>query len=129
MNSARSFGPDLAIANLSAWWAYLIGPVAGAVIAVGFARRAAWAGHRAGSLCVRGDANQRRATARDRGFDRNVINAGTDWIITWYPARHHGIALVGAPASEVVPDTWFDQLTCGQLFYRPLRESAAAHQR
>jgi aquaporin Z len=38
MNPARSFGPDLAIANLSTWWVYLIGPVAGAVIAVGVAR-------------------------------------------------------------------------------------------
>src|SRR6266849_3727472 len=50
----------------------------------------------------------------------HVINEGTDWIITWYPARHHGIALVGPPAREVVPDTSFDQLTCGQLFYRSL---------
>jgi glycerol uptake facilitator-like aquaporin len=37
MNPARSFGPDLAIGDLSTWWAYLIGPVAGAVIAVGAA--------------------------------------------------------------------------------------------
>ncbi len=37
MNPARSFGPDLAIGNLSTWWVYLIGPVAGAVIAVGVA--------------------------------------------------------------------------------------------
>jgi predicted nucleotidyltransferase len=39
----------------------------------------------------------------------HVITAGTDWIITWYPARHHGIALVGPPASEVVPDTSFEE--------------------
>jgi aquaporin Z len=38
MNPARSFGPDVAIGNLSTWWVYLIGPVAGAVIAVGVAR-------------------------------------------------------------------------------------------
>lgn len=37
MNPARSFGPDVAISNLSTWWVYLIGPVAGAVIAVGVA--------------------------------------------------------------------------------------------
>ncbi|HUC58137.1 MAG TPA: aquaporin, partial [Streptosporangiaceae bacterium] len=38
MNPARSFGPDVAIGNLSTWWVYLIGPVAGAVAAVGAAQ-------------------------------------------------------------------------------------------
>jgi len=37
MNPARSFGPDLAIGNLSTWWVYLVRPVASAVIAVGVA--------------------------------------------------------------------------------------------
>jgi aquaporin Z len=34
MNPARSFGPDVAIRDLSAWWVYLVGPVAGAAVAV-----------------------------------------------------------------------------------------------
>src|SRR5215468_9684923 len=38
MNPARSFGPDLAIGDLSTWWVYLIGPTVGAVIAVGVAQ-------------------------------------------------------------------------------------------
>jgi aquaporin Z len=37
MNPARGFGLDLAIGNLSTWWVYLVGPVAGAVTAVGVA--------------------------------------------------------------------------------------------
>jgi aquaporin Z len=37
MNPARSLGPDVALGDLSTWWVYLIGPVAGAVIAVAVA--------------------------------------------------------------------------------------------
>jgi Major intrinsic protein/Malic enzyme, N-terminal domain len=37
MNPARAFGPDLAIGDLSTWWVYLLGPLVGAVIAVGVA--------------------------------------------------------------------------------------------
>jgi aquaporin Z len=38
MNTARSLGPALVLGDWTAWWAYLVGPVAGAVIAVGFAQ-------------------------------------------------------------------------------------------
>ena len=38
MNPARSFGPDLARGDLTAWWVYVLGPAAGAIIAVGVAR-------------------------------------------------------------------------------------------
>jgi aquaporin Z len=37
MNPARSLGPALVLGHWSSWWAYLVGPAAGAVIAVGIA--------------------------------------------------------------------------------------------
>src|SRR6266851_1977668 len=60
MNPARSFGPDLALGNLSTWWVYLIGPVAGAVVAVGLAR------------VLRGPAKAQEASAaQGRPLDRD----------------------------------------------------------
>ena len=38
MNPARAFGPDVALGDLSSWWVYIIGPMGGAVVAVGVAR-------------------------------------------------------------------------------------------
>ena len=37
MNPARSFGPDLLLLNFSHYWAYVVGPIAGALLAVGVA--------------------------------------------------------------------------------------------
>jgi aquaporin Z len=37
MNPARSLGPALVLTDWTGWWAYLIGPIAGALLAVAFA--------------------------------------------------------------------------------------------
>jgi aquaporin Z len=63
MNPARSFGPDLALLDFSNYWAYLVGPIAGALIAVG----CAWVlrgpgGGRSGSAAAQGRAGPVRTT-------------------------------------------------------------------
>lgn len=38
MNPARAFGPDLAHGDLSTWWIYIVGPLAGTALATVIAR-------------------------------------------------------------------------------------------
>jgi aquaporin Z len=37
MNPARSFGPEMALLDFTNYWVYLVGPIAGACLAVGVA--------------------------------------------------------------------------------------------
>jgi aquaporin Z len=69
MNPARSLGPDLVAGHWQAWWAYLAGPLAGAVIAVGIAR------------ILRGPGGGRRGTEAAQG------TLGTEWFPGPGPGR------------------------------------------
>jgi aquaporin Z len=63
MNPARSFGPDLALGDFSHYWVYLVGPVAGALIAVAIAFVLRGPGGDPGGLAAARGALDRRVQA------------------------------------------------------------------
>ncbi len=34
----------------------------------------------------------------------HVVSGGRDWVLSWYPMRHNGVALFGPPVTELVPE-------------------------
>jgi aquaporin Z len=60
MNPARTFGPDLVSVDFSSFWVYVVGPLAGTVLAVGVAYvLRGRGGGRAGSLAAQGSLHPR----------------------------------------------------------------------
>jgi len=48
----------------------------------------------------------------------HVVRAGREWLLTWYPAREEGVALVGPPIGTVIseiPQSDFREIVRGRL--------------
>jgi aquaporin Z len=64
MNPARSFGPDMALADFSHYWVYVVGPLLGGLIAVGIAFVLRGPGDEGGVAAAQGALDSLRARHR-----------------------------------------------------------------
>jgi aquaporin Z len=89
MNPARSLGPALVLGIWTSWWAYLAGPLIGAVIAVGFA------------FILRGPGGGRLGTAAAQGTLGTLWRPGRIGLPVQSPnGPHYGDPATGDPGHD-----------------------------
>jgi aquaporin Z len=81
MNPARSLGPALVLDDWTSWWAYLVGPVLGGMIAVAIAY-----------------------VLRGPGGDKSGIAAAQGTLERWFPGRTGTPAPAPAPKADTNPE-------------------------
>ena len=105
MNPVRSFAPDLIANDFTAYWIYLVGPLAGATLAVvlAYALRGPGGGQLAREAAEGAVAAKREHLAENAAADiKGVVERDVDDIDAWIHRRHR---TGQANSSEAEPDS------------------------